>query len=146
MKYFIAFLLFFYQLCEGHAQETKSPDTQADQVYAYCFNPRSSMAEGRGCLYDQEVRIRRQLDAAIRKKRFDISEIGKKTEDDGRPYGSEAAKKLLASFAAEQSAWENYSKKLCQNGLDAGSGTAGAEDDAALCRIRAAFRRIKDLR
>jgi hypothetical protein len=104
------------------------------------------MAEGRVCLDKQEIRIKRQLDAAVRQKLFAISEIAKRSEDDGPPNGRETADRALASFNKEQAAWVTYSTTLCRALLDFGSGTAGAEDDAALCRARAILRRIADLR
>ncbi|MFH6785716.1 MULTISPECIES: lysozyme inhibitor LprI family protein [Methylobacterium] len=129
----------------ANAQE-KAPDDEAQRVQTYCFGPNASMAEGRVCFGKQETRIKRQLDAAVRKKLFDIGEIAKRTQDDGPPNGRETADRVRALFNKEQAAWVNYSAALCRALSEFGSGTAGAVDDAALCRVRAMMRRIADLK
>lgn len=129
----------------ANAQE-KAPDDEAQRVQTYCFGPNASMAEGRVCFGKQEMRIRRQLDAAVRQKLFDIGEIAKRTQDDGPPNGQETADRARLSFNKEQGAWVTYYTALCRALSDFGTGTAGAEDDAALCRVRAMLRRISDLR
>ncbi|WP_162561426.1 lysozyme inhibitor LprI family protein [Methylobacterium terrae] len=127
------------------AQE-KAPDDEATRIQSYCFGPNASMAEGRVCFDKQEARIKRQFDAAVRQKLFAIGEIAKRSEDDGPPNGRETADRARASFNKEQAAWVTYSIALCRALSDFGTGTAGAEDDAALCRVRAILRRIADLK
>ncbi len=139
-------ILWFTGFIEPAIAQKKAPDDEADQVYSYCFKPNASMAEGRICISDQEVRLKRQLDAAVRQKLFDISEVAKRTADDGPPNGKETADRVRAAFNKEQAAWKIYSNSMCQGLYDFGSGTAGSADDAVLCRIKSIFRRISDLR
>lgn len=124
----------------------RGPDEEANRMYSYCFEGGGSMAQGRECLAKQGERVSRELSAAVRKKKFTIGEVANRSPDGERPYGADTAQRWKASFAKEQATWTTYSSLACQSLIEFGSGTAGAEDDAALCRIRANLRRIHDLR
>ncbi|MBA9071625.1 uncharacterized protein YecT (DUF1311 family) [Methylobacterium sp. RAS18] len=116
---------------------------QIANINRLCF-AKSSMAEGRGCLADQEDRIKRKMDAALRKQGFSISEISKRSPNDGPPYPetSVKAKELLDK---EQASWIAYSTNLCERQFELSQKTAGAEDDMAVCRLTSYLRRINDL-
>ncbi|MHC2020384.1 lysozyme inhibitor LprI family protein [Methylobacterium sp. CM6247] len=124
----------------------RSPDEEADRIYSYCFEGGGSMAQGRACLVKQEERVSRELGAAIRKKKFEIGEVANRSPDGEPPHGADTAQRWKVAFTKEQAAWAAYSKLTCQALLDFGTGTAGAEDDAGMCRLRTNLRRIKDLR